>query len=138
MLDETDLRILSLLLVNSRRQWREIGEEVHLTGQAVANRIRKMEELGIIEGYTVRIDEKLLGRPILAFVTVFMKTTNHPAFHRFVEQQRLITRANQVSGEGCYLLEVRSSSQDELLALLQEILQYGNYKVNLSLGQLKG
>lgn len=138
MLDETDLKILSLLLLNSRRQWREIGEEVHLTGQAVANRIRKMEDLGIIEGYTVRIDEKLLGRPLLAFITVFMKTANHQAFHRFVEQQRLITRANQISGEGCYLLEVRSSSQDELRALLEEVLKYGNYRVNLSLGQLKG
>lgn len=138
MLDETDLKILSLLLVNSRKQWREIGEEVHLTGQAVANRIRKMEDLGIIEGYTVRIDEKLLGRPILAFITVFMKTANHQSFHRFVDQERLITRANQISGEGCYLLEVRSSSQDELLALLEDVLKYGNYKINLSLEQLKG
>lgn len=138
MLDDTDLKILSLLLVNSRKQWREIGEEVHLTGQAVANRIRKMEDLGIIEGYTVRIDGKHLGRPILAFITVFMKTANHQAFHRFVDQERLITRANQISGEGCYLLEVRSSSQDELLALLEDVLKYGNYKINLSLEQLKG
>lgn len=138
MLDDVDLKILSLLLVNSRRQWRDIGEEVHLTGQAVGNRIRKMENMGIIEGYTVRIDENLLGRPLLAFITVFMKTANHEAFHRFVDQQRLITRANQISGEGCYLLEVRSASQDELRALLDDILKHGNYRVNLSLGQLKG
>lgn len=52
MLDQTDLKILELLLSNSRMQWQEIGEQVHLTGQAVKNRIDRMEKLGVIEGYT--------------------------------------------------------------------------------------
>ncbi len=47
MLDQTDLEILRLLAEDSRLQWKTIGERVHLTGQAVAARIRKMEDLGI-------------------------------------------------------------------------------------------
>ena len=52
LFDSTDMAIIDLLRKNYRMQWREIGEQVHLTGQAVANRIRRMEELGLIKGYT--------------------------------------------------------------------------------------
>lgn len=138
MIDQTDLHILYLLLGNARMQWREIGEHVHLTGQAVANRIRKMEDLGIIEGYTVRINQSKLGKSIIAYVTVFMKTTDHNAFYRYINQTDAIAEANQISGEGCYLLKLNISSQDELLKSLNEILQYGNYRVNLSIGKIKG
>lgn len=47
MLDQIDLSILALLRKNSRLQWKDIGEQVHLSGQAVGNRIRRMEEQGI-------------------------------------------------------------------------------------------
>ncbi len=138
MIDQTDLHILYLLLGNARMQWREIGEQVHLTGQAVANRIRKMEDLGIIEGYTVKINESKLGKSIIAYVTVFMKTADHNAFHKYIKQTDAIAEANQISGEGCYLLKLNISSQDELLKSLNEILQYGNYRVNLSIEKIKG
>lgn len=138
MIDQTDLHILYILLGNARMQWREIGEQVHLTGQAVANRIRKMEDLGIIEGYTVRINQSLLGKSIIAYVTVFMKTTDHNAFHQYIKQTDAIAEANQISGDGCYLLKLNISSQDELLKYLNDILRYGNYRVNLSIGKIKG
>lgn len=138
MLDATDLKILALLSGNARMQWREIGEEVHLTGQAVANRIRLMQEAGIIEGYTVKLDPGRLGKPLTAYVTVFMKTADHQAFHRFIQSREDIREADQISGEGCYLLKANVSGQEELVALLNDILQYGNYRVNLSIGRLKG
>lgn len=94
MLDQTDLAILKLLQQNSRMQWREIGEQVHLTGQAVGHRIRKMEEQGIIE-------------------------------------------ADRISGEGCYLLKVNVPSSPHLNQLLDDILKYANYRVNISLGKVK-
>ncbi|WP_027416420.1 Lrp/AsnC family transcriptional regulator [Aneurinibacillus terranovensis] len=137
MIDQTDFKILSLLCGNSRLQWREIGEQVHLTGQAVANRIRRMEELGIIEGYTLRLNERKLGKAMTAFVTVFMKTVDHPAFHQFITEKEAVVEANRISGEGCYLLKVTVSGQDELSLFLDEILKYGNYRVNLSIGKLK-
>jgi Lrp/AsnC family leucine-responsive transcriptional regulator len=71
----TVFEILSLLKKNSRLQWREIGEIVHLTRQAVANRIRKMEDMGTIEGYTVKLNQIKLGNNLIAFITIFMKTT---------------------------------------------------------------
>lgn len=137
MLDETDMQILNLLKENSRMQWQEIGEMVHLTGQAVRNRINRMEKLGVIEGYTVKINSTMLGKKITAFVTVFMKTVDHAAFQKYIHNNSLITAANRISGEGCYLLKVTATEQKELVDLLDEILQFGNYKVNISIEKVK-
>lgn len=137
MIDQTDIEILNLLTTNSRMQWQEIGEEVHLTGQGVKNRINRMEKLGIIEAYTLKINFDKIGRKVTAFITVFMKTTDHAAFQRYVRTNPLIIEANRISGEGCYMLKVIASDQKEILGLLDEILQYGNYKINLSIENIK-
>ncbi|PRR83631.1 Lrp/AsnC family transcriptional regulator [Clostridium vincentii] len=137
MLDQTDIQILNLLTKNSRMQWQEIGEEVHLTGQAVRNRIKKMEKLGVIQGYTIKINSKMIGKELTAFVTIFMKTTNHGSFQKYIQNNLLIAEANRISGEGCYLIKVIASTQEELVGILDEILKYGNYKVNLSIENIK-
>jgi Lrp/AsnC family leucine-responsive transcriptional regulator len=137
MLDETDIQILNLLTENSRMQWREIGEEVHLTGQAVKNRISRMEKLGVIEGYTIKLNSKMQGKELTAFVTIFMKTADHGSFKKYVENNTLITEANRISGNGCYLLKVTAATQEEIVGLLDEILKYGNYQLNLSIENIK-
>jgi Lrp/AsnC family leucine-responsive transcriptional regulator len=137
MLDKTDLEILNLLTKNSRIQWQEIGEQVHMTGQAVKNRINKMEKLGIIEGYTLKINHTKIGRGLITFITVFMKTTDHISFRRYIQSNPLIIEANRISGEGCYLLKVSASKQEEVVQLLDEILQYGNYRINSSIENIK-
>lgn len=137
MLDQTDLQIISLLKKNSRIQWREIGELVHLTGQAVANRIRRMEQLGIIEGYTINLNESKLGKKLIAFITVFMKTTDHLSFMNLIKDKEEVLEANRISGEGCYLLKVNVSNEEELMHILDEILIYGNYRINISIGKIK-
>ncbi|MGG3467942.1 Lrp/AsnC family transcriptional regulator [Neobacillus pocheonensis] len=135
--DEVDLKILEILEKNSRITWKEIGSLVHMTGQAVAARIDKLEELGILEGYTVKINRKLLGSPIIALVTVFMKTTNHASFHNFIHSQKEIIEAFRISGEGCYSLKIMVPTQADLVELLDRILSFGNYKVKLSIEKIK-
>ncbi|GGA29684.1 hypothetical protein GCM10011384_19020 [Psychrobacillus lasiicapitis] len=56
-----------------RIQWKELGQKIHMTGQAVGNRIRRLEDLGIIEQYTITINRIKLGQLVTAFVTVFEK-----------------------------------------------------------------
>ena len=137
MLDKTDKCILNLLTKNSRMQWREIGEEVHLTGQAVRNRISKMEKSGIIEGYTIKTKSVITGKEVTAFITVFMKTTDHLAFQNYICNNSLITEAHRISGEGCYMLKVTAATQMQIVELLDQILRYGNYKINLSIQNIK-
>jgi Lrp/AsnC family leucine-responsive transcriptional regulator len=137
MVDKTDINIIKLLTQNSRMQWQEIGEAVHLTGQAVKNRINRLERLGVIEGYTVKINPDRLGMEVTAFVTVFMKTVNHAAFQKYFKDNDLVSEAYRISGEGCYLLKAVSSSQKEINTFLDKLLKYGNYKINISIGKIK-
>lgn len=66
-LDETDLEILSLLAANARRPFSEIGERVGLSGPAVSDRVTRLEESGVIEGFTLDVDRTLLraGVPVM-------------------------------------------------------------------------
>jgi Lrp/AsnC family leucine-responsive transcriptional regulator len=137
VLDQTDWQILQCLQNNSRVQWREIGKMVHLTGQAVAARIRRMQDLEVIEGFTVTLNYEKLGKPLLALITVFMNTANHSSFQRFIANRDEILEFYKISGEGCYWLKAALPNQQELSNLLDAILQYGNYRINLSISKIK-
>ncbi|MDO3408469.1 Lrp/AsnC family transcriptional regulator [Saccharibacillus sp. CPCC 101409] len=137
--DATDRAILDLLLGDSMRTNKEIGEIVHLTGQAVGARVRRMRENGVIEGYTLRWNPAKIGLGTEAFVTVFLNSgTIHAAFLAFAQHDERVTQIDRTGGEGCYLLRLRTASPEELNDFLQEMLKYGNYRVNLSMGRLKG
>lgn len=134
-MDKIDDMILECLNKNARLQWKDIGKEVQLSGQAVAFRVRKMEENGVIQGYSAVIDVPVL-RNIIAFITVIMKSDDHQALHTFVKTKKEILECHRISGDGCYLLKVVIKSQDALTHLLDQNLQYGNYRVSLSLSTI--
>ncbi|GIP30509.1 HTH-type transcriptional regulator LrpB [Paenibacillus sp. J23TS9] len=137
-LDEVDLQILHHLIEDSTRSYKDIGELVHLTGQAVGVRVRKLQDAGVIEGYTLRWNPEKIGLSMHAFVTVFLKSnTAHQRFQSFVQVHEQVVEMHRVSGEGCYWMRVRVGSPQELNELLDDILSYGNYKVSLSIGQIK-
>jgi len=137
-IDEIDLRILSFLIKDASQSNKDIGQLVHLTGQAVGARVRKLQELGVIEGYTLRWNPDKIGQSVHAFVTVFLKSgTAHQPFQSFVQQNDQIIEMHRVSGEGCYWMRVRVGSPADLNVFLDELLKHGNYKLSLSIGQLK-
>ena len=136
-LDHIDVQILQLLTENSRVQWKNLGEQIHMTGQAVGNRIRKLEENGIIKSYTLFVDEMKLGLPYTAFVIMHMKTANHKSFISFINEQKEILEAHRISGKGCYHLKIKIKSQEELNLFLNKLLEYGNYSLNLSIQEIK-
>lgn len=136
-MDEIDFQILKLLKENSRRQWKEIGESIHMTGQAVGNRIRKMEDEGVIEEYTISVNELKLGKTIQAFIMVFLKSNRHLEFQKYLTENPDIKEVHRISGEGCYMIKASISDQAALNNTLDEILKYANYRINISIGKIK-
>lgn len=136
-LDNIDFQILRLLSENSRTQWKELGEQIHMTGQAVGNRIKKMEESGVIKAYSLIVDEMKLGLTYTAFTIVYMKTANHESFIRLINARNEVVEAHRVSGEGCYHLKIKVNSQEQLILFLDKILEYGNYSLHLSIQEVK-
>lgn len=136
-MDEIDFQILELLKENSRKPWKEIGESIHMTGQAVGNRIRRMEEEGIIEQYTIAVNELKLGKSMQAFITVFLKSNHHLELQKYLKGNPDIKEVHRISGEGCYIIKASISDQLALNHTLDEILKYANYRVNISIGKIK-
>lgn len=133
MIDDIDIRILQLLKQDSRLQWKTIGEQIHMTGQAVAARIRKMEDMGLIEGFTLRVNPVRMGLIVTAFINVFMKSPNHQTFFEFMEKQSHVEEVHRVSGEGCYFVKANFPSHEALNEFLDQLLIHANYRVSISL-----
>ncbi|WP_298828941.1 Lrp/AsnC family transcriptional regulator [uncultured Planococcus sp.] len=136
-LNNIDFQILRLLSENSRIQWKDLGEKIHMTGQAVGNRIKKLEDSGVIKAYSLIIDEMKLGFSYTAFVIIYMKTANHEKFINFLDERQEVIEAHRVSGEGCYHLKIKVASQEQLNLSLNAILDYGNYTLYLSIKEIK-
>ncbi|MCE3199233.1 Lrp/AsnC family transcriptional regulator [Paenibacillus sonchi] len=137
-IDDIDYRILHYIIEDSRLSHKEIGEKIHMTGQAVGARIRRMRELEIIEGYTVRWNPQKLGQNIHALITVFLSSNKaHPLFQKFALEHGSVAELHRVSGEGCYWMRVYAKDHEELASFLDQLLEFGNYRVSLGMSQLK-
>ncbi|WP_371069481.1 Lrp/AsnC family transcriptional regulator [Sediminibacillus sp. JSM 1682029] len=132
MLDKTDMRILEELTNNSRITMKELGEKVHLTGQAASERVVKLENSGVIEGYTIDLNQTKLGYAIYAFITIFTQSANHQPYLSFIKSQEpYIIHNYKISGEGCYLLECRFPSNEGLNDFLIALNEHANYKLSI-------
>jgi len=133
MLDKTDILILEELSKNSRMTMKELGEKVHLTGPATSARVTKLEESGVIEGYTIAVNQVKLGFFIHAFITIMMKDIFHQSYLSFIKtQEQYIVNNFKISGDGCYLLECKFPSYEQMNHFLEELNKHhANYKLSI-------
>ncbi|GGI10976.1 Lrp/AsnC family transcriptional regulator [Gottfriedia solisilvae] len=132
MLDQTDLRIVEELSKNSRITMKELGERVHLTGQAAASRVAKLEENGVIEGYTIKINQVKLGCFIHALINIYTKNISHQPYLSFIKtQEKYIIKNYKISGDSCYLLECKFPSNEILDQFLNDLNKHANYKLSI-------
>lgn len=132
MLDNTDMRILDELSKNSRITMKELGEKVHLTGQAASARVAKLEDNGIIEGYTIKINQEKMGFPVHTIINIYTKTTHHQPYLSFIKtQEQYVIYNYKISGDSCYLLECKFPSNEILDEFLIGLSNYVNYKLSI-------
>lgn len=132
MLDHTDRQILEELSKNSRMTMKELGEKVHLTGPAASARVAKLEDSGVIEGYTINVNQVKLGYVVHAFITVITESIFHQPYLSFVEtQEQHVIHNYKISGDGCYLLECRFPSNEIMNQFLEELNKHANYKLSI-------
>lgn len=135
MLDETDIKILDLLQKHGRTRRNDLAEKVGLSLPAVSERLRKLEESGIISGYFAKVDHKQLGKDITAFVVVTVDSSKHfNAFIDHVDNTDDILECHAITGEGTHILKVRTENTSSLEKLLAKIQSWqGVVKTTTSL-----
>jgi Lrp/AsnC family transcriptional regulator, leucine-responsive regulatory protein len=132
-LDDTDWRILEELQADGRLSYNELGRRVNLSPPAVAERVRRLEEQGVITGYQARVDPSRAGFPLTAFVQMrcrldqcLLKTSEADDYPEVVEVHKL-------SGDFCSMLKIRAASMEHFEGLLERLGKHGEMRTSVVL-----
>ena len=121
MIDAVDRQILTILQNNARTPNAEIARQVGMAPSAILERIRRLEERGVIKGYTVQLNPRTLNRNLASFI--FVRSDEGLAEGETAErlaQLPEVLEVHNVAGEDCYLVKVRTADTEALARLLRE------------------
>lgn len=120
-MDSIDYKILCCLKENSRENATNIGNKINLSTSAVIERIKKMESSGLIEQYTTIINQKVVGRELMAFINVKLDAPKYyESFLKHINESNSIPECYYIAGDFDFLLKVVTSTTSKL----EEILNY--------------
>ena len=125
-LDATDWRLLKALQQNGRASFTELARTVAMSPSAVTERVRRLEEAGVIAGYSAVVDIERVGLPILAFIRLRYPTSNYKPFHDLIGVTPEIIEAHHVTGEDCFVLKVAARSMRHLESVAGRVAGLGS------------
>ncbi|MBU0437912.1 Lrp/AsnC family transcriptional regulator [Staphylococcus succinus] len=132
MLDELDKAIVSELKINSKISMNDLGKKINLTGQATNNRVKKLEDAGIITGYTIDLNQEALDCKVHVFINIYTHKISHRSYLEFVNKETIFILNNyKVIGDACYLLECRFPDNNSLNKFLERLNNHANYNVSM-------
>ncbi|MBP7554984.1 MAG: Lrp/AsnC family transcriptional regulator [Chitinophagaceae bacterium] len=120
-MDETDLKILALKQADASVSNADLARQIGMAPSAALERVKKLEQKGVIQQYTARLNADLLGLRLLAFI--FIKSSEGPGNATVAKQLAKIPdvlELHHIAGDDCYLLKVRSSDPQSLIRLMRE------------------
>lgn len=123
MINDLDAQIMTILQKNARVSNAEIARQVGLAPSAVFERIRKLEERGVIRGYSAQIDPHAVGLGLVAYT--FVRSNDRPGgirTARLLAEIPEVLEVHHVAGEDCFLVKVRAADTEALGRLLRERL----------------
>jgi Lrp/AsnC family leucine-responsive transcriptional regulator len=123
-LDATDFRILELLQHNCKLSWGKVGEEVGLSAPSVLERVKKLEEGGVIRSYQAILDGRVLGLDVTAFIGVLIaQPTSIQAVEEQVTALPDVMECHHVTGDYTLLVKLKTQNTQSLEELIRQIRQ---------------
>ncbi|MED0949363.1 Lrp/AsnC family transcriptional regulator [Bacillus mobilis] len=130
-MDQIDKKILGLLQSNAKISMKDLAEAVHLSSPSVTERVRKLEEQQIIEGYHTHVSLKKINRPISALI--LFKSTNCKSLSNFCYNHPDVIECYRVAGEISYIVKLATYSVESLEKFIDDSMQYGTPSTNIVL-----
>lgn len=133
LMDSFGRSLLKELQENARLSVAELARRIGLSATATAERMKQMEEAGIIRGYSVEIDREALGLDVLAYIRM---SCDGPHYHRlteFIQTLEEVRECHHLTGGDAFLLKVTTGTLADLEALIEALLPYGNPVTSLVL-----
>src|SRR5215213_4235030 len=125
MIDEIDRKILKELQRDGRVSYAELGRRVGLTTPAVIERVRKLEDSGVITGYRADIDTGKVGLPITAFVRMSITGVDYSHIIEVAEQSNEVLECHRGTGGDSFIMKVAVSSVEHLQEMIDRLTPYG-------------
>jgi Lrp/AsnC family transcriptional regulator, leucine-responsive regulatory protein len=125
MIDEIDWKILKELQINARITFAELGRRVGLTTPAVIERIRKMEDAGIITGYRVEIETAKVGLPITAFIRMSITGVDYSHIIEVASESTEVLECHRGTGGDSFIMKVAVADVGHLQTLIDKLTPYG-------------
>jgi Lrp/AsnC family leucine-responsive transcriptional regulator len=116
---------------SGRISMKDLGQTVGLTAPAVSERVKKMEDSGIISGYKAVIDFSKLGKTVSAFIDISMPSESYQKFLKFAKESDLIVECHHVTGGDSLIIKVLVDNISELELMIDEIKHFA--KTNTSI-----
>ena len=133
LLDSYGRTLLHELQANSRHSLAELARRIGLSPTATGERLKQMEEIGILRGYTVDIDREALGLEVLAFIRMSCPGQNYHRFLDYVQSLEEVRECHHLTGGDDFLLKITTTNLADLEALIEALLPYGNPVTSLVL-----
>ncbi len=124
-MDATDRKIIGELAQDGRISFAELGRRVSLSSPAVTERVRRLEQIGVITGYRAEIDPRALGYSLTAIVRVKPAVRQLSKIAELAAGIPQIEECLRITGEDCFYMKVHLGSIEELPSLLDRFLLYG-------------
>lgn len=141
LLDETDIKILNHLQANGRAQRNSIAEIVHLSVPSVSERMRKLEEKGLISSYNAILNAKKFNFDITAFIFVEVDgSERYTGFVEHISNHPEVLECHSITGDGSHILKVRTKNTESLekfLSLVQSWDGVARTRSNIVLSTFK-
>jgi len=126
LLDDTNWLILRELQINARLPMSELARKAGLSAPAVAERVRRLEDAGVIRGYHAEVDLTKLGYPLRAFIRLSVPNEKDDAFAARAPRIREILSCDRVTGTDCYIVKVAVTSVPHLEQVITQLKAHGS------------
>lgn len=134
-LDAVAWTLLEALQTDARLSFAELGRRVNLSPPAVAERIRRLEEMGVIQGYRAEIDPVALGYGLVALIELTTTPQEYDAVTRLLEGLEEVRRCYHVTGQGSFRIEAIARSISHLEEVIGQLSRYGQTATAIVLSQ---
>jgi Lrp/AsnC family transcriptional regulator, leucine-responsive regulatory protein len=130
-LDDTDRRLIEALDRNARTSAADLARLVGLSPQSTADRVRRLEDLRVVAGFTVKLDPAALGLGIAAYVRVRPAMGELPRVARLLAEIPEIVECDRVTGDDCFIAKVFVARVEDLERVIDRLLPYAQTNTSI-------
>lgn len=123
MLDEIDRRILDILAANARVSLKELAQEAGLSSPSAADRLRKLEERGVLDGFTIALNPAKVGYPLQAVIRVRPMPGMLHIVERLIQETPEFVECDKVTGDDCFIAKLYVRDMAQLDTILDRIAE---------------